>query len=133
LEDDVFVGPNVTFTNDQHPRSCNRDAKLLPTIVKKGASIGANATISPGACHWRRRDGRRRRRCHEGRRARRHRKGQPGAPGLMMRFFSRQIHSFQKRWRTAVFWFRNRSGRVYKAGRLWLHVPLLCDGAGSVS
>lgn len=48
LEDDVFVGPNVTFTNDLQPRSRNIAAKLLPTLVKKGASIGANATILPG-------------------------------------------------------------------------------------
>ncbi len=48
LEDDVFVGPNVTFTNDLQPRSRNAGAKLLPTLVKKGASIGANATILPG-------------------------------------------------------------------------------------
>ena len=48
LEDDVFVGPNVTFTNDLQPRSRNAAAKLLPTLVKKGASIGANATILPG-------------------------------------------------------------------------------------
>lgn len=48
LEDDVFVGPNVTFTNDPQPRSRNTAAKLLPTLVKKGASIGANATILPG-------------------------------------------------------------------------------------
>jgi acetyltransferase-like isoleucine patch superfamily enzyme len=48
LEDDVFVGPNVTFTNDLNPRSRNAAAKLLPTLVKKGASIGANVTILPG-------------------------------------------------------------------------------------
>ena len=48
LEDDVFVGPNVTFTNDLQPRSRNATAELLPTLVKKGASIGANATILPG-------------------------------------------------------------------------------------
>ena len=48
LEDDVFVGPNVTFTHDQQPRSRNAAAQLLPTLVKKGASIGANATILPG-------------------------------------------------------------------------------------
>ena len=48
LEDDVFVGPNVTFTNDLQPRSRNAGAQLLPTLVKKGASIGANATILPG-------------------------------------------------------------------------------------
>lgn len=48
LEDDVFIGSNVTFTNDLHPRSRNADARLLPTLVKKGATIGANATILPG-------------------------------------------------------------------------------------
>ena len=48
LEDDVFVGPNVTFTNDLQPRSRNAAAQLLPTLVKKGASLGANATILPG-------------------------------------------------------------------------------------
>lgn len=48
LEDDVFVGPNVTFTNDVMPRSRNTSATLLPTLVKRGASIGANATILPG-------------------------------------------------------------------------------------
>jgi len=48
LEDDVFVGPNVTFTNDLQPRSRDATATLLPTLVKKGASIGANATILPG-------------------------------------------------------------------------------------
>jgi acetyltransferase-like isoleucine patch superfamily enzyme len=48
LEDDVFVGPNVTFCNDLRPRSRNHAAPLLPTVVKKGASIGANATILPG-------------------------------------------------------------------------------------
>jgi UDP-2-acetamido-3-amino-2,3-dideoxy-glucuronate N-acetyltransferase len=48
LEDDVFVGPNATFTNDLQPRSRNAAAPLLPTVVKKGASIGANATILPG-------------------------------------------------------------------------------------
>lgn len=48
LEDDVFVGPNVTFTNDLFPRSGNREFLLQKTIVKKGASIGANATILAG-------------------------------------------------------------------------------------
>jgi acetyltransferase-like isoleucine patch superfamily enzyme len=48
LEDDVFVGPNAAFSNDLHPRSRNAAAQLLPTLVKKGASIGANATILPG-------------------------------------------------------------------------------------
>lgn len=48
LEDDVFVGPNVSFTNDRYPRSRNRDAALLRTIVEAGASIGAGAVILPG-------------------------------------------------------------------------------------
>ena len=48
LEDNVFVGPNVTFTNDLFPRSKNPDWKLSKTVVKKGASIGANATILCG-------------------------------------------------------------------------------------
>jgi len=48
LEDDVFVGSNATFTNDMKPRSRNAAAQLMPTLVKKGATIGANATILPG-------------------------------------------------------------------------------------
>lgn len=48
LEDDVFVGPNVAFTNDKFPRSFNTDWKVIPTFVKKGASIGSNATIVCG-------------------------------------------------------------------------------------
>lgn len=48
LEDDVFVGPNVTFCNDKHPRSGNHDFILAKTTIKKGASLGANATILPG-------------------------------------------------------------------------------------
>jgi acetyltransferase-like isoleucine patch superfamily enzyme len=48
LEDDVFVGPNVTFTNDPFPRSGRRPATYSRTLVKRGASIGANATILPG-------------------------------------------------------------------------------------
>jgi UDP-2-acetamido-3-amino-2,3-dideoxy-glucuronate N-acetyltransferase len=48
LEDDVFVGPNVTFTNDPFPRSKQRPATFLRTRVRAGASIGANATILPG-------------------------------------------------------------------------------------
>lgn len=48
LEDDVFVGPNVTFTNDRFPRSKQHPEKFLRTRVRKGASIGANATILPG-------------------------------------------------------------------------------------
>ncbi len=48
LEDDVFVGPNVTFTNDLYPRSKNAGWKKANTLIKKGASIGANATILAG-------------------------------------------------------------------------------------
>jgi len=48
LEDNVFVGPNVTFTNDILPRSKQYPNSFLKTIVKKGASIGANATIIAG-------------------------------------------------------------------------------------
>jgi acetyltransferase-like isoleucine patch superfamily enzyme/dTDP-4-dehydrorhamnose 3,5-epimerase-like enzyme len=48
LEDDVFVGPNATFTNDKHPRSRQHERGILQTTVKRGASIGANATVLPG-------------------------------------------------------------------------------------
>ena len=48
LEDDVFVGPNATFTNDPAPRSRKRPAEFLRTVIRAGASIGANATILPG-------------------------------------------------------------------------------------
>ena len=46
--DDVFIGPNVTFTNDPFPRSRKALAEYPVTTVGKGASIGANATILPG-------------------------------------------------------------------------------------
>ena len=48
LEDDVFVGPNATFTNDPFPRSQQYPAEFPKTHVRQGASIGANATILPG-------------------------------------------------------------------------------------
>ena len=48
LEDDVFVGPNATFTNDPFPRSRQRPDAFSRTLVRRGASIGANATILPG-------------------------------------------------------------------------------------
>lgn len=48
LEDDVFVGPNVSFTNDNNPVSGNSRFILQRTIVRKGASIGAGAVILPG-------------------------------------------------------------------------------------
>ena len=49
IGDDVFVGPSVTFTNDLYPRAFIwDDGKIVPTSVKKGASIGANSTILCG-------------------------------------------------------------------------------------
>src|SRR5512140_701595 len=48
LEDDVFVGPNATFTNDPFPRSRRKPPQFSRTLVRRGASIGANATILPG-------------------------------------------------------------------------------------
>jgi len=56
IEDDVFVGHNVTFINDLYPRATSisgelqteRDWKVIETVVKKGASIGSGATILAG-------------------------------------------------------------------------------------
>lgn len=48
IEDDVFVGPFVVFTNDLNPRAFNPNWEITPTLIKKGASIGANATIVCG-------------------------------------------------------------------------------------
>lgn len=48
IEDDVFVGPNVAFTNDKVPRAFNTEWKVTPTLVQRGASIGANATVVCG-------------------------------------------------------------------------------------
>jgi UDP-2-acetamido-3-amino-2,3-dideoxy-glucuronate N-acetyltransferase len=56
LEDGVFIGHNVTFINDRYPRSTNADGKLqteadwacVPTLVKRGASIGSGATLLCG-------------------------------------------------------------------------------------
>lgn len=48
IEDDVFIGPNVTFTNDPFPRSKRYPAAFPITTVKTGASIGGGATILPG-------------------------------------------------------------------------------------
>ena len=48
LEDDVFVGPNATFSNDMMPRSKQYPQQYARTLVKRGASIGANATLLPG-------------------------------------------------------------------------------------
>ncbi len=56
IEDEVFVGHNVTFINDRYPRATNADGtlqtdadwKCIPTIVKRGASIGSGATLLCG-------------------------------------------------------------------------------------
>lgn len=48
LEDDVFIGPNVTFTNDRLPRSKQYPSAFQRTRIERGASIGANATILGG-------------------------------------------------------------------------------------
>jgi UDP-2-acetamido-3-amino-2,3-dideoxy-glucuronate N-acetyltransferase len=56
IEDDVFVGHGVMFTNDIYPRATinsgalqtEADWKVIPTLIKKGASIGSNATILCG-------------------------------------------------------------------------------------
>lgn len=48
LEDEVFVGPSAVFTNDLRPRATNDDWIVTPTLVRFGASIGANATIVCG-------------------------------------------------------------------------------------
>lgn len=50
LEDDVFCGPSCVFTNVMNPRSqINRHSQYLRTVVRRGATIGANATIVCGA------------------------------------------------------------------------------------
>ncbi|MGD0035722.1 MAG: acyltransferase [Bacteroidota bacterium] len=56
IEDEVFIGHNVSFINDKYPRSTNQDGslqteadwKVVPTLVKKGASIGTSSTILCG-------------------------------------------------------------------------------------
>lgn len=48
IEDEVFLGPSMTFTNDLFPRAGNQEWKLVSTLVKKGATIGANATVICG-------------------------------------------------------------------------------------
>lgn len=48
VEDDVFIGPNATFTNDRFPRSKAYPEAYGQTVIQKQASIGANATILPG-------------------------------------------------------------------------------------
>ncbi len=48
IEDDVFIGPNAVFTNDIYPRSKVYHAEVDKTLLKKGASIGANAVVVAG-------------------------------------------------------------------------------------
>ena len=48
IEDDVFVGPSAVFTNDYYPRAFSRDWEVKTTVIRHGASIGANATIICG-------------------------------------------------------------------------------------
>ena len=48
IEDNVFIGGNVSFTNDKYPRSKQYPDEFLKTVVKKGATLGANSTILPG-------------------------------------------------------------------------------------
>ncbi|MBV1849250.1 acyltransferase [Catellatospora tritici] len=48
LEDEVFVGPCAVFTNDLRPRAQHPDWQITPTVVRRGASIGANATVVCG-------------------------------------------------------------------------------------
>jgi len=62
VEDGVFVGPHVCFTNDRVPRAINRDGsqktdadwEVTPILVRRGAAIGANSTILPGVTIGRR-------------------------------------------------------------------------------
>lgn len=48
IADDVFIGPNVSFSNDRYPRSKNHDNPIMQTVVEHGASLGAGATVLPG-------------------------------------------------------------------------------------
>ena len=48
VEDNVFIGPNVTFVNDKFPRSKQYPDSFQKTVIRKGASLGANATILGG-------------------------------------------------------------------------------------
>lgn len=48
LEDDVLIGPSATFSNDRYPRAQNPGWEIVPIRVRRGASIGANATVVCG-------------------------------------------------------------------------------------
>ena len=88
LEDEVFVGHNVTFTNDRYPRATNGNGQLqteadwacIPTLVKRGASIGSGATAAVRHHRWRKRLDRRGQRGDPGCAAG-HRRGGQSGPG----------------------------------------------------
>ncbi len=48
VEDEVFVGPHSTFTNDFRPRAFTKDWAVIPTLLRRGCSVGANATVMCG-------------------------------------------------------------------------------------
>jgi UDP-2-acetamido-3-amino-2,3-dideoxy-glucuronate N-acetyltransferase len=48
VEDEVFVGPHSTFTNDIRPRAFTKDWTVIPTLLRHGCSVGANATVMCG-------------------------------------------------------------------------------------
>lgn len=48
VEDDVFLGPHMTFTNDLYPRAFDPEWHVVPTVVRQGASVGANVTVVCG-------------------------------------------------------------------------------------
>jgi UDP-2-acetamido-3-amino-2,3-dideoxy-glucuronate N-acetyltransferase len=79
LEDDVFVGPNVTFTNDRYPRSKHYPDSFPVTTVQRGASIGGGGSDSAGHHDRRAGPGRRRSGGDEVGARRRGSGGQPGA------------------------------------------------------
>ena len=80
VADDVFIGPNATFSNDKYPRSKQHQPACSQTHIGRGASIGAGAVDPAGTAHRRARDGRRR--C--GRDARRAR-ARPSSPAIPAR------------------------------------------------
>ncbi|WDZ74475.1 acyltransferase [Vibrio harveyi] len=53
IEDEAFIGPSVVFSNDKYPRSKVYPEKFMRTLVQRGASIGANATILLRDYNWR--------------------------------------------------------------------------------
>lgn len=65
IEDNVFIGPNVTFTNDPFPRSKQYPEQFSLTTIKRGASIGGGGSHSTWLDYWRVRHGRRRSCSHQ--------------------------------------------------------------------